>query len=70
METTGDIEQHPTSEEILARAYEIYMNSWDEGFSVEHLIAAEKELIEEYKQRGAEPEKNRIAIPRRPGENP
>ena len=70
MATTRDVERYPTSEEISARAYEIYMNSWDEGFSVEHLIAAEKELVEEYKQRGAQPEGNRISIPRRSDEKP
>jgi hypothetical protein len=70
MGTTRDIERHPTSEEISARAYEIYLNSWDEGFSVEHLMAAEEELIEEYNQREAQREGNRISIPMRPGEKP
>ena len=51
MSPTGDAQRQPTAEEMSARAYEIYMNGWDEGFSVEHLMAAEKELIEEYAQR-------------------
>ena len=55
--STKGAEQHPTPEGISARAYEIYLNSWDEGISVEHLMAAEKELIEEYAQReSARPE--------------
>jgi hypothetical protein len=49
--STKEAERHPTREEIWARAYDIYLNSWDEGISVEHLMAAEKELIEEYAQR-------------------
>ena len=63
MATTRDVEWYPTSGEISARAYEIYLNSWEEGFSVEHLMAAEKELIEEYAQRKARPEGNRVSIP-------
>ena len=49
--STKEAEQHPTPEEISARAYEIYLSSWEESLSVEHWIAAEKELIEEYAQR-------------------
>ena len=68
--STKEAEQHPTPEEISARAYEIYLSSWEESLSVEHWIAAEKELIEEYAQReSARPEGNRMSIPSSPWRN-
>lgn len=59
---TKEAEQHPTPDEISARAYDIYLNSWDEGLSVEHLMAAEKELIEEYAQRESTLEPKKVGI--------
>ena len=53
--STKETEQRPTPEEISARAYEIYLRSWEESLSVEHWMAAEKELIEEYAQRKSTP---------------
>ena len=40
----------PTLEEISIRARQVYESGWEESFSVEHLIAAENELMREYAQ--------------------
>lgn len=60
--STKEIEQHPTPEEISARAYEIYLSSWEESLSVVHWMAAEKELIEEYAQRESTLEPKEVGI--------
>jgi len=51
MVATGKAEWSPTPEDVSERAHQIYLGSWEESFSVEHLIAAENELLHEHAQR-------------------
>jgi hypothetical protein len=60
--STKETEQRPTPEEISARAYEIYLRSWEESLSVEHWMAAEKELIEEHAQRESALEPKEVGV--------
>jgi hypothetical protein len=50
---TGNAEWWPTPEDVSERAQQIYLGSWEESFSVEHLMAAENELLHEHAQRKA-----------------
>jgi hypothetical protein len=53
MVSTGKAEWSPTPEDVSERAHQIYVEGWEESFSVEHLIAAENELLNEHAQRTA-----------------
>ena len=63
MNINGKARGVPTQEEILARAQELYLNSWDESFSVEHLITAENELMQEYGDREGDHEDDQRGEP-------
>jgi len=51
MVSTGNAEWSPTPEDVSERAHQIYIEGWEESFSVEHLIAAENQLLHEHAQR-------------------